>query len=162
MYCRVIACDFDGTGASGGKLAPEVAAALHRARGAGITTMLVTGRVLEDLRVALVDFSAFDVVVAENGAILWFPEREQTVQLEVPRDAGVLLRFGEVVAKRRSGDPGELYPRVADEESGGVVVLGGVRKGREDRGRHGPGQSNGDEGAVDEERGRTSLHRHSV
>ncbi len=81
MYCRVIACDFDGTGASDGKLAPEVASALQRARGAGITTMLVTGRVLDDLRVALVDFSAFDAVVAENGAVLWFPEREQTIQL---------------------------------------------------------------------------------
>ncbi|MBM4267742.1 MAG: haloacid dehalogenase, partial [Deltaproteobacteria bacterium] len=50
MYCRALACDFDGTGASGGRLAPEVSAALASARVAGISTLLVTGRVLDDLR----------------------------------------------------------------------------------------------------------------
>lgn len=106
MYCRVIACDFDGTGAAGGRLAPEVASALHRARRTGIATMLVTGRVLEDLRVALVDFSAFDAIVAENGAVLWFPEREQTIELgPTPperflgrlRAAGIPFKAGAVV-----------------------------------------------------------------
>ena len=67
MYCRVLACDFDGTGASDGHLAPEVTTALRQARAQGITALLVTGRVLEDLRVALVDFSAFDAVVPTAG-----------------------------------------------------------------------------------------------
>lgn len=106
MYCRVLACDFDGTGARGGMLAPEVAGALQRARLAGITTLLVTGRVLEDLRVAMVDCSAFDAVVAENGAVLWFPEREQTIHLgPAPpesflgrlRSAGIPFKAGTVV-----------------------------------------------------------------
>ena len=74
MYCRAIACDYDGTGATDGHLAPEVAEVLHSARQAGIVTLLVTGRVLDDLRVALVDFSAFDAVVAENGAVVWLRE----------------------------------------------------------------------------------------
>jgi len=106
MYCRVIACDFDGTGAADGKLAPEVASSLHRARLAGIITLLVTGRVLEDFRVALVDFSAFDAVVAENGAVIWFPERELNIELgPTPpehflgrlRAAGIPFKAGAVV-----------------------------------------------------------------
>lgn len=106
MYCRVLACDFDGTGATDGHLAPEVAAALRAARARGIVTLLVTGRVLEDLRVALVDFSAFDAVVAENGAIVWFPERDETIQIGTSppetllgslRAAGVPFKAGAVV-----------------------------------------------------------------
>jgi hypothetical protein len=84
MYCRAIACDYDGTGASDGHLAPEVAEALHAARDAGIVTLLVTGRVLDDLRVALVDFSAFDAVVAENGAVVWLRESGRTIVLGAP------------------------------------------------------------------------------
>ena len=84
MYCRAIACDYDGTGASNGYLAAEVAAALHSAREAGIVTLLVTGRVLDDLRVALVDFSAFDAVVAENGAVVWLPQSDRTIVLGAP------------------------------------------------------------------------------
>jgi hydroxymethylpyrimidine pyrophosphatase-like HAD family hydrolase len=42
MYCRVIACDFDGTGAVEGHPAPELYAALAAARAQGIVTLLVT------------------------------------------------------------------------------------------------------------------------
>lgn len=106
MYCRAIACDYDGTGATNGHLAPEVAAALHCARNAGIVTLLATGRVLDDLRIALVDFSAFDAVVAENGAVVWLPETDRTVILGAPpsdaflgrlRAAGVPFHAGAVV-----------------------------------------------------------------
>ena len=106
MYCRVLACDFDGTCASDGHLAPETADVLRTARAAGIMTLLVTGRVLEDLRRGSVDFSAFDAVVAENGAIVWLPNVDRTIQLgEAPpewflgrlRDAGIAFQAGAVV-----------------------------------------------------------------
>jgi len=93
MYCRAIACDYDGTSASDGHLAPEVAAALHAAREAGIVTLLVTGRVLDDLRVALVDFSAFDAVVAENGAVVWLRENDRTIILGAPPSEQFLGRL---------------------------------------------------------------------
>ena len=48
MYCRVIACDFDGTGATNDRPAPEIYAALAAARSHAIVTLLVTGRVLEE------------------------------------------------------------------------------------------------------------------
>jgi hypothetical protein len=84
----VIACDFDGTGATHGHLAPETADAMAAARGSGFTTLLVTGRVLEDLQAAAVPFASFDAVVAENGALVWFPvwfpETGRTIQLAAP------------------------------------------------------------------------------
>lgn len=90
MFCRVLACDFDGTGASNGRLAPEVAAALTAARAAGYATLLVTGRVLEDLRIAEVDFAVFDAVVAENGAVVWWPASGHEKKLGAPPPEGFL------------------------------------------------------------------------
>jgi hydroxymethylpyrimidine pyrophosphatase-like HAD family hydrolase len=84
MYCRVLACDYDGTGAANGRLAPEIEAVLRAARSLGFVTLLVTGRVLEDLHAADVAFAAFDAVVAENGAIVWFPATNHTIQLGTP------------------------------------------------------------------------------
>ncbi|HZP42153.1 MAG TPA: HAD hydrolase family protein [Candidatus Binatia bacterium] len=84
MYCRVIACDFDGTGAANGRLAPETASVLASARALGFVTLLVTGRVLEDLQAAQVPFASFDAVVAENGALVWLPATNRTIQLAPP------------------------------------------------------------------------------
>jgi hypothetical protein len=84
MYCRVIACDFDGTGAVDGHPAPELYAALAAARARGIVTLLVTGRVLEDLEHACEEFSPFDAVVAENGAVVYLCRRGRIIQIGDP------------------------------------------------------------------------------
>lgn len=98
MYARVLACDFDGTGATEGRLAPEVHDELVAARAAGIVTLLVTGRVLEDLRLGEVDFGAFDAVVAENGALIWFPATDRLIQLGVAPPPAFLGRLRAVGA----------------------------------------------------------------
>jgi hydroxymethylpyrimidine pyrophosphatase-like HAD family hydrolase len=106
MYCRVIACDYDGTVADGGSIAPEIGAVLEAARARGIVSLLVTGRVLEDLRRGRVDLSVFDAVVAENGAVVHLPASGRTEVLGRPpsaavlgalRDAGVPFRAGTIV-----------------------------------------------------------------
>ena len=84
MYCRVIACDFDGTGAVNGHPAPELYAALAAARAEGIVTLLVTGRVLEDVQRACEEFSPFDAVVAENGAVVQLCALGRTFQIGRP------------------------------------------------------------------------------
>jgi hypothetical protein len=84
MYCRVLACDFDGTGAVNGHLAPEVAAVLAAARSVGFVSLLVTGRVLEDLQAAAVNLEIFDAVVAENGALVLLPGLARTIHLGAP------------------------------------------------------------------------------
>ena len=81
MYCRAIACDFDGTGAADGHPAPELYAALAAARTSGIVTLLVTGRVLDDVQRACEELSPFDAVVAENGAIIHLCGRGRTIQI---------------------------------------------------------------------------------
>lgn len=84
MYCRAIACDFDGTCATDGKLAPEAAAALGQARAQGIVTLLVTGRVLQDIQACCADLSMFDAIVAENGAVVWVRAGDRTLYLGAP------------------------------------------------------------------------------
>ncbi|HEV8721354.1 MAG TPA: HAD hydrolase family protein [Candidatus Binatia bacterium] len=84
MYCRVIACDFDGTGAVDGHPAPELYAALAAARAQGIVTLLVTGRVLEDVQRACEELSPFDGVIAENGAVVHLCGRKRTIQMGDP------------------------------------------------------------------------------
>ena len=84
MYCRAIACDFDGTGATNGHPAPEVYAALAAARTQGIVTLLVTGRVLEDVQRACEDLSPFDAVVTENGAVIHLCSIGRTILIGDP------------------------------------------------------------------------------
>jgi hydroxymethylpyrimidine pyrophosphatase-like HAD family hydrolase len=84
VYCRAIACDFDGTGATNGHPAPEVYAALAAAREQGIVTLLVTGRVLEDVQRACEELSPFDAVVAENGAVIHLCGIGRTIQIGDP------------------------------------------------------------------------------
>ncbi len=106
MYCRVIACDFDGTGAVNGHPAPELYAALAAAQAQGIVTLLVTGRVLEDVQRACEEFSPFDAVVAENGAVMHLCELGRTIQIGSPppdcflgelRAQGVPFHTGNVI-----------------------------------------------------------------
>ena len=73
MKFGVLALDYDGTIARDGVLAPDVKAAIVEARARGIVVVIVTGRILSDLRQAAGDLGFVDAVVAENGAVLAFP-----------------------------------------------------------------------------------------
>lgn len=72
MKFRVLALDYDGTIAQDGMLDPTVKAAIMEARARGIVVILVTGRILDDLKQLVGDLGFFDAVVAENGAVLSF------------------------------------------------------------------------------------------
>ena len=74
MLVHVLACDYDGTIAPGGVVSPDTRAALARVRESGRRLVLVTGRMLDELRAVCPDLDAmFDAVVAENGALLYRP-----------------------------------------------------------------------------------------
>jgi hydroxymethylpyrimidine pyrophosphatase-like HAD family hydrolase len=73
MKFNVLAVDYDGTIAHHGKLHPDARTAIEEARARGIVVVLVTGRILFDLRKVAGDLSCFDAVVAENGAVVAFP-----------------------------------------------------------------------------------------
>jgi len=96
MRYSVLAVDYDGTIAEEGVLSAEVREALAVTRAAGVTVVLVTGRVLADLRRAARDLSFADAVVAENGAVLTFPASGRSLRLHAPPPPG----FAEALRQR--------------------------------------------------------------
>jgi len=85
MRYLVLACDFDGTIASDGRVRDETLAALHRLRDSGRKLVLVTGREIEDLLSIFPEIETFDRVVAENGGLLYRPaSREHKTLGETP------------------------------------------------------------------------------
>lgn len=75
-HLLLLACDFDGTLAENGRVSQETLDGLQTARLGGLVLVLVSGRTLDSL---LADFSSpeiFEAIVAENGAVLFYPRRE--------------------------------------------------------------------------------------
>jgi hydroxymethylpyrimidine pyrophosphatase-like HAD family hydrolase len=63
--------------------------AITAARARGITVVLVTGRILDELKRVAGDLTFVDGVVAENGAVLHFPETGHTTTIAAPAGAGL-------------------------------------------------------------------------
>jgi hydroxymethylpyrimidine pyrophosphatase-like HAD family hydrolase len=74
MRFSVLALDYDGTIARDGQMDSDARSAIDEVRSRGIAVVVVTGRILSDLRKAAGDFDFADAVVAENGAVLAFPD----------------------------------------------------------------------------------------
>jgi hydroxymethylpyrimidine pyrophosphatase-like HAD family hydrolase len=77
----VIALDYDGTVARDDVLDPSVRTAIAAARTQGVVVLLVTGRILDELRRVAGDLHFVDGVIAENGAVLHFPANGRTSAL---------------------------------------------------------------------------------
>lgn len=90
MRLAAFALDYDGTIATDGVLSRAVRDAIGHVRQLGIAVLLVTGRRLADLRQVAGDLTCFDVIVAENGAVLEFPASGRHVVLGHPPAAAVL------------------------------------------------------------------------
>lgn len=84
MRFSVLALDYDGTIAQNGALDPDVRRAIMGARARGIIVLLVTGRILSDLMQAAGDLQFVDAVVAENGAVLAFPNGQSRLLSKSP------------------------------------------------------------------------------
>src|SRR4029078_8988903 len=75
-----LATDYDGVIAKEGVASKEALAALRRLKQSGRRVVLMTGRRLAHLQESCTDLSLFDLVVAENGAVLYDPcTREETL-----------------------------------------------------------------------------------
>ena len=70
MLLRSIALDYDGTIAVNGVLDSHVREAIANARRSGLLVIIVTGRILRELRRVAGELDFVDGVVAENGAVL--------------------------------------------------------------------------------------------
>jgi len=70
---RAVATDYDGTLARNGKVQPETLRALSRVRLSGRRVILLTGREISSLKQVMPQLEVFDLIVAENGAVLYSP-----------------------------------------------------------------------------------------
>ena len=93
MKFLVLALDYDGTIAQNDVLDPDVRSAIAQLRTQGIVVVLVTGRILEDLRRVAGDLHFLDAVVAENGAVLEFPDSGYSVVLGQPPPPNLLAEL---------------------------------------------------------------------
>jgi HAD superfamily hydrolase (TIGR01484 family) len=85
MRYYALACDYDGTLASHGRVDEDVVAALKRVRSSGRKLILVTGRELNNIMHLFSHLDLFDCVVVENGALLYHPtSREEKALGESP------------------------------------------------------------------------------
>lgn len=97
MRYLALACDYDGTLASHGRVSKETLAALERLLASGRKLILVTGRELKDLLSIFPDVSLFERVVAENGALLYTPATREERPLSDPPPE----EFVDALRKRR-------------------------------------------------------------
>src|SRR5580765_2913768 len=88
MRLAALALDYDGTIAQGDTVDASVRDAIAAARDAGVIVLLVTGRILSELRRVAGDLHFVDGVVAENGAIIHFPANDYTTIVAPPLPPG--------------------------------------------------------------------------
>src|ERR1041385_3688921 len=122
MRFLALATDYDGTVAHDGVTPPFVGEALNRLRSSGRRVILVTGRELPDLQRVAPDLSIFDLVVAENGALLHFPREHRELTLAEPppasfiqdlRDRGVApLSVGKVIVASWESQAGKVIDAI--------------------------------------------------
>jgi hydroxymethylpyrimidine pyrophosphatase-like HAD family hydrolase len=74
MKLSAVAIDYDGTIADAGVFDPGARDAIAQLRLHGLAVILVTGRRLDELKKAAGNVGCFSAIVAENGAVLYFPE----------------------------------------------------------------------------------------
>jgi HAD superfamily hydrolase (TIGR01484 family) len=73
MRFQVVASDYDGTLANQGRVAKGTLEVLERVQESGRKLLLITGRELESLQSVFPELDLFDLIVAENGALLYRP-----------------------------------------------------------------------------------------
>jgi hydroxymethylpyrimidine pyrophosphatase-like HAD family hydrolase len=132
MKLSVLALDYDGTIATDRGVDPDVRAAIAEARTAGITVLLVTGRILSELRRVAGELHFVDGVVAENGAVVHFPDSGHTSEL-APRLSAALVqgleaeqivfRAGECLIDAASADSQRLLAVIQRLELPYVLVF---------------------------------------
>ncbi|MBS1954250.1 MAG: HAD family hydrolase [Cyanobacteria bacterium SZAS-4] len=86
MWFIALATDYDGTVAADGVIDEPTLATLRKFSKSGRKLILVTGRQLKDLLVVCPQLDIFDLVVTENGAVLYFPstKEERLIASEPP------------------------------------------------------------------------------
>jgi len=128
MKFSVLALDYDGTIAHEGILHPDVRASIEEARLRSIAVVLVTGRILSDFKKIQLDLGIFDAVVAENGAVLAFPQGRTrllrrpppTMLLDELRHSNIDFTLGDCVLQ---ADASSHHPGLARKNLGTQIAF---------------------------------------
>ena len=99
MFFVALATDYDGTIASQGMVDEPTRKALEEVRRSGRKLILVTGRDLLDLRRVFEGLELFDLVVAENGGLLYNPASQEETPLTDPPPQSLVDRLRELGIK---------------------------------------------------------------
>ncbi len=97
MRYFALATDYDGTLAEEGIVRSETLRSLERLRNSGRQLILVSGRLLPDLKAVFPQYEIFQQIVAENGAVLYNTKTQsENLLCEAPPDefAAVLASKG--------------------------------------------------------------------
>jgi hydroxymethylpyrimidine pyrophosphatase-like HAD family hydrolase len=122
MRYLALATDYDGTLAHHGTVSDDTWAAVQRLRDSGRKALLVTGRELEDLQRVCPRLDLFDLVVAENGALLYRPTTRELRPLAEPPPEELLQEL-----RRRGVAPVSVgHAIVATWEPHQSAVLGAI------------------------------------
>lgn len=84
MHYLALAADYDGTLASHDRIPEETVRAVERLRTSGRRAILVTGRRVDDLLLVCPCARLFDLVVAENGPVVYNPATREKHYLANP------------------------------------------------------------------------------
>ena len=112
-----LALDYDGTIARANEIDPAVRDAIALARTRGITVLLATGRILSELRSVAGELHFVDGVIAENGAVLHFPESNHTSVLAPSIPAAFLHELA------RRGVPFHAGQALVDADAAHAAVI---------------------------------------
>lgn len=124
MRYLALVADYDGTLATDDRLSDAAALALGRLRVSGRRTILVTGRRLGDLLRVCPHLELFDLVVTENGAVVYDPRSQESSVLANPPGGRLVERLRE-----RGVEPLEVGSVVvATQEAHRTVVLDVIRE----------------------------------
>lgn len=93
MHFLALAVDYDGTIAENGSVPPQVCASLTTLKNSGRKLLLVTGRELQALKHHFPHLDLFDLVVAENGALLYDPVTDTEELIAEPASMNLVSRL---------------------------------------------------------------------
>lgn len=100
MRYLILACDYDGTLATHGHVGHQTIQSLEHVVASGRKLILVTGRILEELRSVFPRLDLFALIVAENGALLYYPSESKEQALGEPPTEALIQAF-----KKRNVNP---------------------------------------------------------
>lgn len=124
MRYLALACDYDNTLAYQGHVDDQTIAALARLRAGGRRLLLITGRLLDDLQRVFPRIDLFDIVIAENGALLYHPGTRTVRPLgPPPPDA-----FVAALREQNVPDLGVGQVIVSTKRPGDVAVQAAIRE----------------------------------